>query len=375
MSDTQAPKWNPAIALQIINPYSAKIFCLGRSKNHGNARCRLTVEGSARARALNLLEEMSLKSPSDAHYFLPDLAQQLLCHEWHKNQKDDLVAEWTGVIEPIAAAYRHAESWKMKSEQLEQRLAERDDEINKVNSKNARYVAKYERLKEDINTSTLQQQEEVNELKSTVAAASKRHEDAEAQLSAERQRSQRLEALLAESENTNKNLSAKMEDGQQEIKKAQAEATQWKAEAQNQATALKAAQADLEAQREAVKQFQGQVDEANVRQIELAERLDKSQNNLEATRLALASSGNTIEKLRTDAEALIVAHSTEKSQLQQRIHLLETELSRTFQTVVRRWIMRYLVDGSAAMKRFLMHWRRLISWLLQFVSYKGVMKG
>jgi chromosome segregation ATPase len=355
--DTNPLKWNPAASLQIISRYSAEVFCMGRARSHGNARCRVRIEKSARENAVSLLEEMSSKPPTEAIHFLRKLAQQLLCNEWHKDQEDDLVAEWTEIIEPIISAYRHAEKWKRKSDRLEQRLAERDDKL-----------ARYERLKGEVHTLTLQRRDEEKKFQAMTSEASKQTEDIKAQLSAEQQRSQQLQVLLDESESKNKDLVAQMEDVQQSMREAQAEAAGWKTDAHNQAIALKAAQEDLGTQQEVV-------DKANIRGVELAEQLDKSQNALEATKQALVKSDKTVEELKLSTEALTVAHSTEKSRLQQRIQRLETELSRSFQNVTIRWMIGCFGYGSSAMKRLLAYCSSLVYWLLQFIKYVGRMRG
>ena len=126
---------------------------------------------------------------------------------------------------------------------------------------------------------------------------------------------------------------------------------------------------------EAIERFQGEVDKANVRGIELTEQLDKSQNALEETKQALADSDKTVEELKQGTQALMVAHSTEKSRLQQRIQRLETELSRTFQGVASRWAVRCLGYGSSPLKRLLAYFSSLFYWLLQFIKYSGRMRG
>ena len=337
---------------------------MGRARSHGNARCRVRIEKLAREKAVSLLEEMSTKPPTEAIHFLRTLAQQLLCTEWHKDQEDDVVAEWTEIIEPIIFAYRNAEKWKRKSERLEQRLAERDDKI-----------ARYERLKGEVHTLTLQRREDEKNFEAMMSEASKQKEGVKAQLSAEQQRAQQLQVLLDKSESKNKDLLVQIEDGQQSMREAQAEAAGLKAVAHNQATALKLAQEDLETQMEAIERFQGEVDKANVRGIELTEQLDKSQNALEETKQALADSDKTVEELKQGTQALMVAHSTEKSRLQQRIQRLETELSRTFQGVASRWAVRCLGYGSSPLKRLLAYFSSLFYWLLQFIKYSGRMRG
>src|SRR5947207_364684 len=99
MSETPVQRWNPYIDLDITTHRSKEIHCTGLNRH--NARCGWTIEKDAREHVLRLLDDMSLKLPRDALKFLPQLAKESLCRQYHQGQADGKVEEWTAIINNI----------------------------------------------------------------------------------------------------------------------------------------------------------------------------------------------------------------------------------------------------------------------------------
>lgn len=101
MSQSSASYWEAGTVLNIFTPTN-DIACAGVTQA-GNP-CRWRLEGSDKADARELLEEMSEKSPIEVSDDLPGLARLVLCRKNHQNQADRVISKWKKAIKTYIIA-------------------------------------------------------------------------------------------------------------------------------------------------------------------------------------------------------------------------------------------------------------------------------
>jgi hypothetical protein len=95
MSQPTATQWEAGAVLNIFTPTN-DIACAGVTQL-GNP-CGWRLEGSDKADARELLEDMSDKSPIEALDDLPELARLVLCRKNHQNQADRVISRWKKAV-------------------------------------------------------------------------------------------------------------------------------------------------------------------------------------------------------------------------------------------------------------------------------------
>jgi hypothetical protein len=99
------PIWYPYRFLNITARDSYGMHCVGHTARHQGSRCRWDIPTESFNRIRSILDEMETKPPSDAYILLQRLAWLGLCEQYHQNQANRMVLEWSQAIDDAAKEY------------------------------------------------------------------------------------------------------------------------------------------------------------------------------------------------------------------------------------------------------------------------------